>query len=365
MIYLDIKKAFNSISHTKLLHKLNYIGVSQSLQQWICNYLKNRRQRVKVGSSYSRWANVTSGVPQGSIIGPTLFLIFIGDLPSVVTFSKISMFADDTKIYLSLPKNVAPLNLQLDIDAILEWMLRWQVDLSVHKCSVLHIGGGNPASAYTMGNERLAPVTSQKDLGVLIDQRLNFHGHVDAICKKGSSVAALIISKFSSPDNKVLCDIFCSYARPHLEYSSEAWNPCYIGDIEKIERVQRQFTKRLVGLDSISYENRLGILKLDSLEFRRLYKDLVLVYKILHGLSILQPDHFFELKNSVTRGHSWTIRPKRCNLTSTKHSFANRIVNIWNILPKGVVSAKNEFVFRELLHKNKNLCRNFLVLKYF
>ena len=144
VIYLDFSKAFDTVPHMRLINKLKAYGIEGNLIKWITNFLSDRKQRVKVNSSYSDYAPVISGIPQGSILGPILFVIYINDLPEIIENS-CKIFADDTKLYAS-PKN--KITLQSDLLSLLEWSQVWQLKFNISKCGILHIGANNPRFEY-------------------------------------------------------------------------------------------------------------------------------------------------------------------------------------------------------------------------
>ena len=138
VIFLDLSKAFDSVPHERLLLKLNRYGIDRQLYLWFRNFLTNRRQRVQIRGSYSEWSPVISGVPQGSILGPIMFLIYVNDIPNIIT-STAKLFADDTKIYRQINKVVDSIALQSDLTALDLWADRWQVKFNPSKCEVMRI----------------------------------------------------------------------------------------------------------------------------------------------------------------------------------------------------------------------------------
>ena len=146
-----------------------------------------------------------------------------------------------------------------------------------------------------------------------------------------------------------MMELFNTYVRSSLEYASQVWNPCQIGEIDLVESVQRRFTKRLPGLKHLSYPDRLKQLGLKSLELRRLHQDMILTYKIMHGLVRVNRQHFFDLKSDRTRNNGLSIYKRKFRLNSTKNFFTNRVVNIWNSLPSKTVLAPNQKLFRKYL----------------
>ena len=166
-IYLDYQKAFDAVPHQRLLSKLKACGIGGKLLEWIKAFLMNRRQQVVINGECSDWVPVTSGVPQGSVLGPLLFVLYINDMLAT-TKCPLKIFADDTKIYqMSADSN----KLQADIEQVLLWSNKWQLPFNEEKCKVLHIGTGNQHQAYVMRARDLEATSMEKDLGCTNGQR--------------------------------------------------------------------------------------------------------------------------------------------------------------------------------------------------
>lgn len=276
VIFIDFAKAFDSVIHKKLLIKLSHIGIKGRLLNWIEAFLINRTQQVKINDEHSDSSIVTSGVPQGSVLGPLLFLIFINDLPSVISNNvKIKIFADDIKIYYPISNLQDHQLLQTALDSISVWSNDWQLPISVTKCSVLHIGKHNKQLKYTLNKVVLPSSDNCKDLGIILEPSLQFDEYIKQIRIKANQKSNLILKYFRSRNKSLLTRAFKTYVRPIVEYNTFIWNPHLNSDIDKIEYVQKNFTKRLFGKhSSISYENRLDNLNLQSLKERRIMNDL-------------------------------------------------------------------------------------------
>ena len=200
VIYLDFKKAFDSVPHERLLVKLKSYGVDGKLFEWVEDFLRDRRQYVRVGNEYSSTMKVTSGVPQGSILGPILFLIFINDLPDSVN-SICSIFADDTKAYNTSDNGD---QIQLDIRALEEWSQKWQLFFNCTKCKCMHFGNKNPKRDYffTLGENKvkIPDCNEEKDLGIIFDCNLKFDLHINSIVNKANCMIGLIRRNFKFID---------------------------------------------------------------------------------------------------------------------------------------------------------------------
>ena len=282
-IYLDLSKAFDTVPHKKLIHKLKGYGIGGSILNWITDFLSDRTQYVSVNGSCSGETPVTSGVPQGSVLGPVLFIFYINDMPDVVeTFLKI--FADDTKTSNQISCYEDSIVLQKSIDSLCCWSDSWDVTFNCDKCGVMHLGKNNPGYNYNMNGKVLNETKSEKDLGVYVDPLLNFEEHMNITVKKARRLSGLIIRNISCKSKDIMVPLFKSLVRPILEYGNVVWSPYTRKYIDFIENVQRPFSKCIVGVKNLEYPERLKFLNLPSLEYRRLRGDLIEAYKICHGL---------------------------------------------------------------------------------
>ena len=342
VIYTDYSKAFDRVSHSKLLKKLDGLGVRGYILGWIQNFLCGRRQKVKVHSSYSEWALVKSGVPQGSVLGPVLFMIFINDLPDAIQGTTINLFADDAKLDQTI-KTESDVNvLQESLTSMISWSDDWGLKLNAGKCKVLHISRNpNPIkSAYVVsGEETLEDVSYEKDLGVYV------------VVNTANKITGIIYRNFKMMGDEVFTNLYKTLVRPHLEYSSVVWSPLTVRDQKRIEAVQRRATRLVSNISDMTYEGRLRKLGIPTLQYRRSRADMIQVYKIIHGIDRISIPEFFEIVcESKTRGHQYKIAKKRSSTSMRKHTFSNRVVEEWNSLPEYVVDAPNTNVFKSRLN---------------
>jgi hypothetical protein len=350
-IYLDFAKAFDKVPHKRLVAKLESIGINGKLLRWIEDFLKNRNQIVVIKDTHSETKPVTSGIPQGSVLGPILFIVFINDLPDTVE-SNLKIFADDTKIFRLINNINDKELLQRDLDKILEWSSTWQMPFNIDKCKVIHYGGNNQNYDYTLNDQPLTPDNTEKDLGVLFDKELKFTHHISQIVSKANSRLGLIKSMFQNLDSSILLPLYKSLVRPLLEYCVSVWNPTLKMNINEIEKVQRRATKLIKEIKHLDYPSRLKYLKLDSLLFRRRRQDMIQVYRIFNKIDNLDPYIFFTLSESAnTRGHPLKINKPRAQTNLRLHSFSRRTINDWNKLDRNTVLSTSINSFKTALRK--------------
>ena len=351
VIFLDFQKAFDKVPHKRLLLKLNSFGIKGNLLRWIQKWLHGREQRVVINGCSSVWKNVTSGVPQGSVLGPLLFLAYINDLDNIV-ISTVKKFADDTKLYREVTSEEDAKGVQNDLDMLFKWSTDWQMLFNAEKCKIMHIGFGNAKASYSIDGRVLQPVNVEKDLGVYLDSSLKPSRQCAEAARKGNWILGLIRRNFNFHDRDIVVKLYKQMVRPHLEYAVQVWNPYFAKDKQLLENVQRRATKLIGCLRNLTYEERLRILGLTSLELRRIRGDLIQVFKIVHGFDGLCFDSFFKFARfTKTRGHRFKLEGKRCRLDVRKYFFSQRVVDEWNCLPESVVTSTSVNSFKNSIDK--------------
>ena len=355
VIYLDYKKAFDTVPHQKLLIKLREYGFESRLVEWIRAFLSKRKMRVIVNGCSSGWVGVLSGVPQGSVLGPLLFLLYVNDIPDWVT-GNVRMFADDTKIWRKIEGREDSEELQKDLDRLNEWSEEWLMQFNPDKCRVMHLGGREKYSySITQANEvfRLAETNQERDLGVMVTSDMKSSVQCAKAAAKSMAMLGLVKRQFKNIGRKEFEILYKCYVRPHMEYCVQSWSPHLKRDISCLERVQRRATKLVNGMKGLDYQRRLKVLNLTTLEKRRLRGDLIEAFKIAKGLDDVNVEAFFRRAPTEhnLRGHSLKFQVQGCRLDCRKHSFSRRVVSWWNRLSEEVVASNTVNAFKVELDK--------------
>ena len=335
VLMLDYSKAFDTVSHTLLLNKLKHIGINGLLGKWICHFLLGRRQRVKVGSALSDWVNVLSGVPQGSILGPLLFILFINDIYATVSESNISSYADDTKMSRCISTPADCNSLQSDLNKVVDWSTRNLMKFNESKLELLRFQGTERSYEYVLPNGRaITEVNSSKDLGIYFDNDGTFSSHIKQKVGKANQICGYILRTFVTRNSRILMRMFKSLVLPIIEYGCVIWNPSDQKTILEIESVQRHFTAKLNGMHELDYWDRLNSLKLYSLERRRDRYVIIYIFKILYGIV---PNPGISWTFHVRRGrlleHATLKNNSRHGSKLKQHSFLYCASKIFNCLP--------------------------------
>ena len=241
-IFLDFRKAFDKVPHQKLLYKLKVAGINVEVINWIKNFLSDREQRVVIDGVSSNPVKVTSGVPQGSVIGPLLFLVYINDLGSLIN-SNVRLFADDTVIYRKIESREDRLALSKDLDIIGKWCDDWELELNIHKCSVVNFFKKKSTTEdflYSIQGKNIAIGESVKYLGVTLTNNLNWSAHIRNICGRALRKLGFVKRIVGRSDEKVRERCYFTLVRPHLEYACSIWDPANKDCIRELEKVQRK-----------------------------------------------------------------------------------------------------------------------------
>nr|VZI28105.1 unnamed protein product [Spirometra erinaceieuropaei] len=296
---------------------------------------------------------VDSVVPQGSVLGPILFLVYVDDAARDLD-CEVAMFADDMKIWSVIRGPADEDRLQMNLNRLEEWSNRWLLRFNVAKCSILRLGHTARSAStrgYFLGGAALQEVEAQKDLGVLTTSSLKPSAHCSRVAKTAMSVLYAIKRAFMDFDEEAFSKTFGTFVRPHLEYGIQAWRSWAVEDQNCLERVQRRATKMVRGQSSFPYATRLVNLNLFPLSYRRLRGDLLQAFRIVKGLDCsLAFEDFFEFATTTNlRGHPLKLRTQQARLDVRKFSFSVRVVKPWNELPADVVMSLSIQSFKKNL----------------
>ena len=289
VIYLDFAKAFDKVHHTILLQKLQNIGITGKLHLWIKEFLCSRKQSVSVEGHQSEYSEVLSGVPQGSVLGPLLFLIHIGDIDKgIKNNSTISCFADDTRIMKRITQDSDCQLLQEDLNSIYKWAEENEMQFNDKKFESIYYHPNRRTYAdqvyRTTDGTAIEQKSSIRDLGIMMSEDATFTENIETMVKRGKRMAGWALRTFQTRDRTVMLTLYKTLIRPFIEYGCQVWNPHSIGEITKLENVQRAFTRRIDGMEGKNYWQRLKELKLYSLQRRRERYITMYTWKILYDL---------------------------------------------------------------------------------
>ena len=356
IIYLDFKKAFDTVPHQRLFRVLHQLGIGGKTHDWIRSFLNGREQRVMVNEIPSRWEPVLSGIPQGSVLGPVLFIIYINSMTDVVQ-SPLLLFADDAKLYREISTVEDQLILQKDLEELRTWSKTSLLEFNAEKSVKMTLTSKKKTTSertYNLNKDQnLKSVYKEKDLGIMTDSKLSFEEHICMKLKKANSILALIRRSFINISKQVFLQLYKALIRPHLEYANQIWYPNLKKHKTSIENLQRRATRLVGSLRGLSYEERLRELKLPTTEYRRQRGRMIEIFKIINGMydesaagNLIQ---FIE-RNSRKHGQQLSIR--RARLELRKKFFSVDGPKDWNELPEHVVSSESLDIFKTRLDRH-------------
>jgi len=326
--------------------------VEPGVVKWIQNWLLDRTQKVCILGEQSEESKVESGVPQGTVLGPSLFSVFIDDLEEEVTALQldvlIAKFADDTKGAKIISGPDDRDKLQAALDSLCRWADKWGMAFNVSKCKVLHIGRNNPEYRYYMNGMEMGTTEMERDVGVLVSKSLKPAEQCEAAAGRAMSVLGQLRRNFHYRDRHTFIKLYKQYVRPHLEFSVPAWSPWLRGDIDQLERVQEKAVAMVAGLKGKTYKEKCIELGLDTLESRRHDQDMSLVFRLLSqgGGGVLQLAGVRDgVRTRQTAGHN-SLAGQFARTDVRKYSFSVRVVDGWNSLPDNVRAAENQEAFK-------------------
>ena len=356
VFYLDFAKAFDKVPHSKLLMKMRRKGINGKVYRWIEAWLADRTQTVKVGDAESRPSKVKSGVPQGSVLGPPLFDIFIDDLDECATLIELLIkFADDTKGIKEINGVGDGEKLQETLDNLVRWAKKWGMQYNIPKCKIMHLGRNNPMYVYKMEGRQLEVVEEEKDIGVIVHKSLKPSKQCRRAAGTATAVLRQLARNFHYRDRNIFRKLYIQYVRPHLEFASPAWSPWLKEDKEVLEKVQIKAVGMISGLKGKDYKEKCTEVGIDTLETRREKQDLLETFKIMKNPEatgrILQGTQARAGAVTRTAAEPYNIAVERARLDIRKHSFTGRVPERWNKLPASVKSSETIQMFKTAMKK--------------
>ena len=309
---------------------------------WFKDYLTERTQRVVLENAASHWSPVTSGVPQGSILGPLLFTLFIKDLLDEAAYGvKVALYAHDTKLYRNVSSAEHCDLIQDTLFNMHVWSQRNNIRFNTSKCKVLTVTRKKTPIAfdYTLDGTALTRVSEEKDLGVIITSTLSWDSHIHTITAKANKLLGLL--KRTCPllsSVSVRRSLYLSLVKAQLCYATQVWSPAYVTLNAKVEQVQRRASRWILRTrkDESSYKERLILLDLLPLSLDRELKDLIFFYKCLYCSTDLDVRNYvsFVSHDRTRLSNSFNLRTPFCKTSSFQASYFNRIVKLWNYVCK-------------------------------
>ena len=358
ILYLDFAKAFDKVQHRRLLSKLEALNIKGQVLDWIKAWLTDRKHRVVLNGQHSDWSAVPCSVPQGSVLGPPLFIIYADDMDKCIDgiTALLLKFADDTKVIKRISSRTDNIGLQDIIQNLLVWAKEWQMSFNIDKCKIMHLGTNNPRFTYSMDGVALKAVLNEKDLGVIMEQSAKPSLQCAKAAQKANQVLGQLLRSFKCRDKVVMTQLYKVFVRPHLEYAVQAWCPYTIKDIESLEKVQKRFVRQITALTG-SYEDKLSKISLTTLKDRRIRGDCIETFKMMHGFTKVDLSIWF---SPITRPEGpqtrlstdpLSLQSRPAHLDLRKNFFSVCTPPIWNSLPLCVRQSTSVNQFKNSYNK--------------
>ena len=346
-LHIDFEKAFDRVDHEYLVYKLEKrFGITGKFLAIIADFLRNRKQRVVVGGATSGWCNVTSGIPQGSILGPLLFVLFIDDLPEYVSIYDVDilLFADDSKIFKIVKTVRDAIILQRALHSLIHWCKIWKLQPNVKKCGIISLTWKTSPIVfnYNICGTNLQRLHKVNDLGVIFDSKLLFADHIAAVRSKAMQMLGILYRFTDIRDVNALRLYYTSCVLPNIEYCSPVWSSAAESNLMTLNRVTSFFyyivKNRVFSLRNMSKVELFSYLNLNTLSVRRKRSDLIFLHKIFHGkvsTDFLISNLQLHVPVRATRQRNLFHIPQS-RINAVQRSLFTRIPLLYNSLPSDV-----------------------------
>lgn len=348
VVLLDFAKAFDKVSHVKLLEKLKLSGVNNQVVNWVSAWLFDRNQSVILDGIESEPVLVVSGVPQGSVLGPLLFLVYINDISAELDPDIfLSLFADDTKLLSEVSSPGDMLRLQNALNKLQSWAEKWQMSFNTKKCQILHLGPNNPQYKYFLNGDEIKPCSVARDLGIYLQDNLKQGAHVQQVIRKINCSVAQVKVCFTLRNDKIAKTLYNCFVLPHLSYCSTVWTPQTQDLLQQLQVAQNRFL-RLFSKSASLLRHRLKIL---SVTQQLVFNDLVHAFKLLRDGSLHNPGLNFVPPNRSRR----IAQIDTISLPSSSakfRGFLSRVPKLWNSLPQEIRTCRILNSFKSLLRSH-------------
>ena len=349
VLFLDLKKAFDTVDHNILLSKLTAYGIKGTAHKWFQSYSRKRQQIYKINKKMLDIRTITCGVPQGTNLGPLLFLLYINDLPNCLETTSATMFADDTSLSCNgLSSADIESKLNHDLEIIHTWLTANKLTLNRKKTEYMIIGSrqklnsiGTNTTNISIAGEQIKRVESTKSLGIIIDEQLKWEEHNSKQCKTISARIGMLRRARDFVTQDVLITMYNSLVFPHFTYCSTVWHGFRADHINKLYKLQKRAARVITGS---SYDIRSTNI-FETLNWRPIKdnldeRDLVMIFKALKGLVpdyLMQTINLNENGNYQLRSNNRNIYLPKPKTNFLKHSFPYRGAMSWNNLPNHII----------------------------
>lgn len=352
-MFLDFSKAFDRVPHHRLIDKLSCLGIDPLVVSWIRDFLFSRTQFTVANNHKSNCSRITSGVPQGSVLGPLLFLIFINDLPNSIT-SSIRLFADDCVLYRKINSHNNHLQLQSDLSLIYAWCSKWLMSLNMSKCKLVRFTRKKTTSnfSYIIGSDLVDSTSHYKYLGVTLTSDLIWNNHIETIVAEASRTLGYIKRNLKEAPSHLRKLAYETYVRPKLEYASAIWSPHQAYLISHLESIQNRAVRFILNdyFPTTSVSSLKHQLDIQTLNVRRKITRLSLFHKVYHFHPILRSSLLLPPSRSSSRlNHSRHVSRITGRTNYFNQSFFPQTIIDWNDLPPDIVAIDDPTLFRDAI----------------